>query len=81
MCKFIEFYKAFYKKKAFGFKKAKDLTKQEMEVIQNKLKNCVHGIYLQNVTANIKMLVKSIKNVKAKDIYIHFRTKWMEIDD
>jgi NADPH-dependent 7-cyano-7-deazaguanine reductase QueF len=34
MCKFIEFYKAFCKKKIFGFRKAKDLTKQEMEIIQ-----------------------------------------------
>lgn len=46
MCKFIEFHKAFCKKMAFGFRKAKDLSKQKMEVIQNKLKNCVHGIYL-----------------------------------
>jgi hypothetical protein len=37
MCKFIEFYKAFCKKKALGFREAKDLTKEEMEVIQKKI--------------------------------------------
>jgi len=48
MCKFIEFYKAFYKKKAFGFKKAKDLTKQEMEVIQKQIeKLCAWYLFVE----------------------------------
>jgi ssDNA-specific exonuclease RecJ len=48
MCKFIEFYKVFYKKKAFRFKKAKELTKQEMEVIQKQIeKLCAWYLFVE----------------------------------